>query len=122
MAKYWAPNADLVLLHAFELPYEGKLAFAGVDEQVIRRYVTSEGEVRRKRLHELAAAASLTAVEYSDQSFTVTLPSRSSPWRTVDADLLVVGKHGAHIAEELLSGKCDQACACGVAMRCAGHL
>jgi nucleotide-binding universal stress UspA family protein len=34
MAKQVAPGADLVLLHAFELPYEGKLTFAGVDEQL----------------------------------------------------------------------------------------
>ena len=59
LARCWAPNADLVLLHAFELPYEGKLTFAGVDEQVILRYVTNEGEARRKRLRELAAVAGL---------------------------------------------------------------
>ena len=41
LAKQVAPGADLVLLHAFELPYEGKLTFAGVDEQLIRQYVTA---------------------------------------------------------------------------------
>ena len=95
----------MVLLHAFELPYEGKLAFAGVDEQVIRRYVASEGEIRRKRLHELAAAAGLTAVEYSariihgDPAQQIIAMEQES-----DADLIVVGKHGSHIAEELLLG------------------
>jgi len=105
LARYWAPKADLVLLHAYELPYEGKLAFAGVDEQVIRRYVTSEGEIRRKRLHELAAAAGLTAVEYSARII------HGDPAQQIiameqeyDADLIVVGKHGSHIAEELLLG------------------
>jgi nucleotide-binding universal stress UspA family protein len=95
----------LVLLHAFELPYEGKLAFAGVDEQVIRRYVTSEGEVRRKRLHELAAAAGLTAVEYSARIVHGD-PAQQiiAIEQEVDADLIVVGKHGSHIAEELLLG------------------
>lgn len=105
LARYWAPNADLVLLHAFELPYEGKLAFAGVDEQVIRRHVTSDGEVRRKRLHELAAAAGLTAVEYSARIVHGD-PAQQiiAMEQEVDADLIVVGKHGAHIAEELLLG------------------
>ena len=105
LARSWAPNADLVLLHAFELPYEGKLTFAGVDEQVIRQYVTNESEVRRKRLHELAAAAGLAAIDYSARIV------RGDPAQQiiameqeVDADLIVVGKHGSHIAEELLLG------------------
>lgn len=105
LARYWAPKADLVLLHAFELPYEGKLTFAGVDEQVIRRYVTNEGDVRRKRVHELASAAGLTAVEYSARIIHGD-PAQQiiAMEQEVDADLIVVGKHGAHIAVELLLG------------------
>jgi nucleotide-binding universal stress UspA family protein len=105
LAGSWAPNADLVLLHAFELPYEGKLTFAGVDEQAIRQYVTNESEVRRKRLHELAAAAGLAAIDYSarivrgDPALQIIAMEQE-----VDADLIVVGKHGSHIAEELLLG------------------
>jgi len=105
LARYWAPNADLVLLHAFELPYEGKLTFAGVDEQVIRRYVTNEREVRRKRLHDLAAVAGLAPTDYlgrvvhGDSAQQIIAMEQE-----VDADLIVVGKHGAHIAEDLLLG------------------
>lgn len=105
MARQLAPDADLVLLHAFELPYEGKLTFAGVDEQVIRQYVAHEGEVRRKQLHELAAAAGLAPQEYSGRIIHGD-PSQQivAMEQEVDADLIVVGKHGAHIAEELLLG------------------
>ena len=105
LARYWAPKADLVLLHAFELPYEGKLTFAGVDEQVIRRYVINEREARRNRVHELAAAAALTAVEYSarivhgDPAQQIIAMEQEA-----DADLIVVGKHGLHVAKELLLG------------------
>jgi nucleotide-binding universal stress UspA family protein len=105
IAKAWAPAAHLVLLHAFELPYEGKLAFAGVDEQVIRHYVTTASETRRKRLHDLAAAAGLTPTEYSarvchgDPSQQIVAMEQE-----YDCDLIVVGKHGTHIAEELLLG------------------
>lgn len=105
LARYWAPNADLVLVHAFELPYEGKLTFAGVDEQEIRRYVTNEGEVRRKRLHDLAAAAGLSPKEYSGRVVHGDSAQQIIAMeQEVDADLIVVGKHGEHIAEELLLG------------------
>ncbi len=105
LARSWAPGADVALLHAFELPYEGKLTFAGVDDQVIRRYVAQEAEVRRKRIHELAVAAGLTALDYSARIV------HGDPAQQIiqmeqefDADLIVVGKHGAHITEELLLG------------------
>jgi nucleotide-binding universal stress UspA family protein len=104
-ARQLAPNADLVLLHAFGLPYEGKLYLAGVDEQVIRQYVTKEENMRRQRLHNLAATAGLAPVEYSGRVI------HGDPWQQVlaleqevDADLIVVGKHGSHIAEDLLLG------------------
>ncbi|MDP2170623.1 MAG: universal stress protein [Rhodocyclaceae bacterium] len=105
MARQLAPYADLVLLHAFELPYEGKLTFAGVDPQLIRQYVANEGEVRRKQLHELAATAGLTPMEYSGRvSHGDPAQQIVAMEQEVDADLIVVGKHGAHIAEELLLG------------------
>jgi CPA2 family monovalent cation:H+ antiporter-2 len=105
IARQVAPGADLVLLHAFELPYEGKLAFAGVDEQLIRQYVTTGSETRRKKLHDLAAASGLATTEYSvwiargDPSQQIIATEQE-----IDADLIVVGKHGSHIAEELLIG------------------
>ncbi len=105
LAKHWAPDADLILLHAFELPYEGKLIFAGVDEHLIRQYISKERDARCKRLHELAATAGLAPPEYSVRII------HGDPAQQIiaaeqefDADLIVVGKHGSHIAEELLLG------------------
>jgi len=104
-ARQVAPDADLVLLHAFELPYESKLAFAGVAERVIRQYVTSASETRRIRLHDLAAAAGLAPMEFparvihGDPSQQIVAMEQE-----YDCDLIVVGKHGSHIAEELLLG------------------
>jgi len=105
MVRQLAPHADLTLLHAFELPYEGKLAFAGVDEQIIRRYVATEGEVRHKRLHDLAATTGLAPVDYSARVVHGD-PAQQiiTMEQEVDADLIVVGKHGTHVAEELLLG------------------
>ena len=105
LAKQLAPQADLSLLHAFELPYEGKLAFAGVDEQVIRQYIASGSETRRKRLHDLATEAGLTARDYSARVFHGDPTQKILTMeQEVDADLIVVGKHGTHVAEELLFG------------------
>lgn len=104
-ARRWAPGADLVLLHAFELPYEGKLAFAGVEERVIRHYINAGIETRRERLHELAASARLPSGSYlvrvihGDPSQQIVAVGQE-----YDADLIVVGKHGTHITEELLLG------------------
>lgn len=104
-ARRLAPHAEITLLHAFELPYEGKLAFAGVDEQTIRQYVTNGSESRRKQLHELAADAGLSPSDYlarvlhGDPSQQVIATEQE-----VDADLIIVGKHGTHAAEELLLG------------------
>lgn len=105
LARQVAPDADLVLLHAFELPYEGKLAFAGVEDEVIRRYVIAAAELRRKRLRDLAAAAGVAPIAYSGRVI------HGDPAQQIvameqeyDCDLIVVGKHGSHIAEELLLG------------------
>jgi nucleotide-binding universal stress UspA family protein len=104
-ARLLAPAADLALLHAFELPYEGKLVLAGVEEPVIRQHVTSGSEVRRKRLHDLATAAGLVPMDYSARVI------HGDPVQQIltmeqeyDCDLIVVGKHGSHITEELLLG------------------
>lgn len=104
-ARRWAPGADLVLLHAFELPYEGKLTYAGVEEQVIRQYISDGIRTRRERLHELAASAGLASgsclvrVIHGDPSQQIIAMEQE-----YDADLIVVGKHGTHITEELLLG------------------
>lgn len=104
-ARRWAPGAELVLLHAFELPYEGKLGRAGVDEQVIRRYIGDGIETRRARLHELAASAGLASgsclarVIHGDPSQQIIAMEQE-----YDADLIMVGKHGTHVSEELLLG------------------
>jgi len=104
-AKRWAPDAGLVLLHVLELPYEGKLRFAGVKDEVIQHYIHAGMEARRKQLHELAASGGLAPASYT------ALVIHGDPSQQIiameqeyDADLLVVGKHGTHVAEEMLLG------------------
>lgn len=104
-ARHWAPGASLVLLHAFELPYEALLSRAGIDAQEIARLLASEMQRRRDRLRGLAEAAGLTALDHR------ALVVHGEPAQRViameqecDADLIVLGKHGTHLTEELLLG------------------
>ena len=105
LARQWAPKADLVLLHAFELPYEGKLRLAGVEEQELEQYVTSSSKTRRKRLHDLAATAGLAPAEYRGRVIHGD-PAQQivAVEQELSSDLVVIGKHGSHVVEELLLG------------------
>lgn len=105
LARHWAPAGDLVLLHAFELPYEGKLKIAGVDEEILRQYVTQQSEIRRQHLHEMAINLGLAPAEYSVR-VVYGDPAQQiiAMEQEVDADLIVMGKHGSHFAEEFLLG------------------
>lgn len=105
MARELAPNADLLLVHAFELPYEGKLALAGVDEQVIRQYITNDKEIRQKQLHDLAAGAGLAPLNYTARVVHGD-PSQQiiALEQEYDCDLIALGKHGGYITEQLLLG------------------
>lgn len=109
MGRRLAPQAEIILFHALELPFEGKLIFAGVDEVLIRQYVQTEREKCQRRLHELAASAGLVATDYS----ALVLHGNSSQHiitqeQELDCDLIVLSKHGTHLTEELLLGSVTQ--------------
>jgi nucleotide-binding universal stress UspA family protein len=105
LGRQLAPTAEIVLLHTFELPYEGKLRFAGVEDGVIHGYIETARRERRQQLHQLAASAGLASGEYAP------LVRHGDPAQLIAAveqeqacDLVIVGKHGQHLAEELLLG------------------
>lgn len=104
-AQRWAPEARLVLLHGFELPYAGMLWRVGIESTEIPRLINAEIESRREQLHELAGAAGLAETGYS------ALVMHGDPTQTImameqehDADLIVLGKHGSSMTEEFLLG------------------
>jgi nucleotide-binding universal stress UspA family protein len=101
-----APDAVIVLMHAVEAPFEGKLRLAGVSESVVRRYREEAKREAQHRLRELAAQVGL----HAERSQLVT-PDGADPWMLVvqqeqefDCDLVVIGKHGRNVIEELLLG------------------
>lgn len=106
LARRVAPQASLVLMHAVEVLFEGKLRFAGVDESAIARYRDNARMEAWTRLSEIAARAGLTP----DQVRLAT-PHGADPWMLIvqqeqelDCDLIVIGKQGRNLVGDLLLG------------------
>lgn len=104
-ARQLAPAADFVLLNAFEAPFEGKLNHAGVEETVILRYREAAREEAWHRMRHLAVDAGLEVGDYTP------LVVHGDPSQQIieqeqmrDCDLIVMGKHGQPVLEELLLG------------------
>jgi nucleotide-binding universal stress UspA family protein len=101
-----APDAHFVLVHCIEVPFEGKLRFAGVDERVIEKSRAAALDDAMRRMAELARRAGI-----EDTRWTPVAPTRLDPWMQIvrqeqerDCDLVVVGKHGRNAVEELFLG------------------
>jgi nucleotide-binding universal stress UspA family protein len=105
IARELAPGAELVLLHVFAVPFEGKMQYAGVSDDVLHQYRIDARAQATQQLHELARSAGLTAGDYSGVvvhgDATRHIIEHEEKYRT---DLLVMGKHGTHVTEELLLG------------------
>jgi nucleotide-binding universal stress UspA family protein len=106
LARRIAPQATLILMHAVEVPYEGKLRFAGVADDVVMGVRVAAQREAQQRLRELAASAGLGA----DQVQMIT-PGGAEPWLLIvqqeqenDCDLVVIGRQGRHAVAELLLG------------------
>lgn len=109
VARQLAPASDLLLVHAFEVPFEGRLHLAGVDDQAIRRY---RDQARSEALEKLGAFATCAGLE--PRSIGVAAlhgqPSRVIIERAEqgDIDLVVIGRHGRSAFEKLLLGSVAQ--------------
>ncbi|MCX7815155.1 MAG: universal stress protein [Tepidimonas ignava] len=105
LAAAVAPQANIWLLHAYTVPYEEKLRFAGVDDEMIELYRQRARERARNGLHHLAQQRGWPPTRYQ----TVLHEGDAAPalvYEAVqrDCDLVVIGKHGVSAAEELLLG------------------
>ena len=105
LARGVAPGAHLVLLSAYEVPFEGKLRFASVAEATIEKLRAQVRHAATDQLHALAARAGLKSADwtpcipYADASLAIVEQEQE-----LDCDLIVIGKHGQNMAEELLLG------------------
>jgi len=105
LAGELAPEAHIELLHVFDVPYEGMLQTAGVTPEVIHGYRLQARQRALQQLHGLVASAGMdrdrctVSVEHGDAS-AVALERAARGHH----ELVVMGKHGTHVTEELLLG------------------
>jgi nucleotide-binding universal stress UspA family protein len=101
-ARLVAPAASLTLGHAFEVPFEGKLQFAGASQEEIDRYRHEEREHALAKLRALAE----TRVDQADIRVEHGTPDTVllHLLRETSADLVVTGKHGGSEIIDLLLG------------------
>lgn len=105
LARTVAPGAQIVLLSAYDVPFEGKLRYASVPDATINLYREQAWHAAERQLHALAARTGLAPGQW-----TPCLPRGDPSLAIVEqelengCDLIVVGKHGQNMAEELLLG------------------
>lgn len=105
MAKILAPQADLVLLHIYEVPFDGKMQMAGVSEEVLEQYRI---EARGRATAQLQGLIQRMGL---DPGHCVCLVEQGNPAYQIvqmaekhHCDMIAVGKHGTYASEEWLLG------------------
>ena len=105
LARRVAPHARLILFNAYQVPFESKLHYAGVDTATIDRYRQQAQAAATRQVHSLALASGLNAGQWEpcivegDASQRIIEHEQEK-----DCDLVVLGKHGQSATEDLLLG------------------
>lgn len=105
LARKVAPDAMLVLMHSFAIPFEEKLRFAGVDDATLVHYREKARNEARQQLQDFVLTNGLRNDKYQ-----LCLPEGDAPQSILiqakerGCDLIVIGKHGRQAVDELLLG------------------
>lgn len=105
LAQRIAPRAHLVLLSAYDVPYQSRMRLAGVSDDSMQRYRAQAKHSAQQQVHALAATAGLTpsdwtpCLRHADPSLAIVEQEIEQA-----CDLIVVGKHGRNVVEDLLLG------------------
>ncbi len=102
LARQVAPGAELSVLHAFDVPFEGKLRVSGVAEEDVLRYRRQAREQARSGMEALLGKAGEGVQRLVAHGY----PSKVIPriQAEIGADLVAIGKHGRSALEDLLLG------------------
>lgn len=105
LAQAVAPGAALILLHAFDVPFEGMMEFAGVQTDQIQQYRANAHQEARQNMEALCLQAGL------NPALTPALVMHGNPSLVLvqqeqefDCDLIVMGKQGESSVEDMLLG------------------
>jgi len=105
LAQRVAPQAQLVLFNAFQVPFQEKLHFAGVDANTIEHYRQQAHTQAVQQVHETARGAGLKAGQWVPCIVEGDPAMRMAQQElALDCDLVVLGKHGQTATEDLLLG------------------
>lgn len=105
LARRVAPKADIILMHAFDVPFESRLRLANVSDDIINHYRIVARQQAQRDLQALREEAGLSSgktrfvVVHGDPSQRVLEQEQA-----FDCDLIVMGKHGKSLLEELIVG------------------
>ncbi len=102
LARQVAPGAELSVLHAFDVPFEGKLRVSGVAEEDVLRYRRQAREQARSGMEGLLGKAGEGVQRLVAHGY----PSKVIPriQAEIGADLVAIGKQGRSALEDLLLG------------------
>jgi nucleotide-binding universal stress UspA family protein len=105
LAQALAPQAEIVLVHAFAVPFEGKLRYAGVEESALASLRVNAKREATARMNELVADAGVDPervrrIVLHGEASTRILEQEQEQ----DCDLIVIGKRGHGALGELLLG------------------
>ena len=104
-ARRIAPQARLMLFHAWQVPFADKLTFAGVDAATIAHYRLQARQDATLAVCTLAQTAGLKPSEWEPVVVEGEASQRlAEQEQERDADLVVMGKHGRSATEDLLLG------------------
>ena len=99
------PSTELVLLHVLDVPFESLLRLGGLPDDVVGQYRIDARQRALARLHALAGRVGLEPADYVTAVVHGNATRRILSQERHDAcDLVVMGKHGTHVTEELLLG------------------
>lgn len=105
LARRVAPEATLVLLHAYEVPFEGRMRMAGADSRRIEGY---RAQARQTATHQLQATAAAAGLRTSQWQSCLLMDDPSlaivEQEQEFDCDLIVIGKQGAGVVADFLLG------------------
>lgn len=106
IARVIAPDASFSAVHAFEVPFEGKLHYAGVAKETIATYrhqaQREAEEVGRAFVGQAGIDGACTIAHGYPSRVIRDHSERMHP------DLIAVGKHGRSLIEELLIGSVSE--------------